>query len=252
MGNQALRAALVAAGMGEADVAEALHVDIRTVQRWLAGRVPYRIHRRALMGILNREAHQLWPGLPASGAAVSGDGELVALYPHRSDVPRELWWALLSSAQTEIALLVYAALFLPEQHLGLITLLRDKGKGGCRVRIALGDSRSPQLLERGDEEEFGEGIASRARLALRHYWPLRGTDNISVHVHATTLYASIFRADDDMLVNTHVWGTNAFASPVLHLRRIANGGVFDLYAGSFESVWAGSTPTHLSPMEGAE
>ncbi len=56
-------------------------------------------------------------------------------------------------------------------------------------------------------------------------------------MHDTTLYASLFRFDDDMLVNTHVYGAPAAQSPVLHLRRVPGGRMFDHHAASIERVW---------------
>ena len=44
------------------------------------------------------------------------------------------------------------------------------------------------------------------------------------------LYNSIFRADDQMLVNTHVLGSAAFLAPVLHLQRVSGGELFTTYA----------------------
>jgi hypothetical protein len=111
-------------------------------------------------------------------------------------------------------------------------------------RIALGDPSSPKLLERGAEEKFGTGIVSRAENALKHYEPLRNCLGVEVRVHTTTLYNSIYRFDDVMLVNTHVWGLSAFGAPVLHLRRLVDGGLFDTYAQSFEAVWATATPAY--------
>lgn len=45
-----------------------------------------------------------------------------------------------------------------------------------------------------------------------------------------------------MIVNSHRFGINAYATPVLHLRRAAQGGLLDGYAGSFEDVWRLSRP----------
>jgi hypothetical protein len=100
------------------------------------------------------------------------------------------------------------------------------------------------LLERGTEEKFGIGIVSRAELALKHYEPLRGCPGIEVCIHATTLYNSIYRFDDVMLVNTHVWGLSAFGAPVVHLRRLVDGGLFNTYSLSFEAVWATAKPAY--------
>ena len=105
--------------------------------------------------------------------------------------------------------------FLHEQFPDLNDLLRDKADAGCRIRIATGDPDGERVNARGNEERFGHGIASRCQLALMHYRPLIGQPRISIHLHDTTLYNSIYRFDDGLLVNTHVWGWNAYGAPNL-------------------------------------
>lgn len=83
-------------------------------------------------------------------------------------------------------------------------------------------------------------------LALQHYSPLIGSDRISVHQHDTTLYNSIYRCDDDMLVSTHVYGAVAYEAPVLHLRRLNGGAMFAGYAASFDAVWEASKPAAVA------
>ena len=61
----------------------------------------------------------------------------------------------------------------------------------------------------------------------------------------TTLYASLYRGDDVMLVNTHAYGSPASQSPVLQLQRLPGGQVFDHYAHSFEEVWATARPYEI-------
>lgn len=110
------------------------------------------------------------------------------------------------------------------------------------MRIALGDADSTNVQQRGQEETFGHGIESRCRLALLHYRPLVEVPGIELRTHATTLYNSLYRADDQVLVNAHVWGVNAYGAPVWHLRRNSGGGVFDTYAESFSAVWKTARP----------
>ncbi len=74
------------------------------------------------------------------------------------------------------------------------------------------------------------------------YRPLAEVRGIRMRTHATTLYNSICRADDQSLVNAHVWGVNAYGAPVWHLRRSGKGGMFDTYAGSFDAVSETATP----------
>ncbi|MFF0628958.1 helix-turn-helix domain-containing protein [Streptomyces sp. NPDC004296] len=58
----------------------------------------------------------------------------------------------------------------------------------------------------------------------------------------TTLYNSLYRADDQLLANAHVWGVNAYGAPVWHLRRNNDGGMFDTYTDSFGAVWGTAHP----------
>ena len=86
--NLVLRRALSNARLRDRDVAEALRVDSKTVQRWLAGRRPQPQHRWALADLVGLHEADLWPG---GAVAPSLDAEVVAVYPHRSTVPREVW-----------------------------------------------------------------------------------------------------------------------------------------------------------------
>jgi len=54
-------------------------------------------------------------------------------------------------------------------------------------------------------------------------------EGCEVRLHSTTLYASLFRYDDEILVNPHAYGEPGSANPVLHLRRIDGGSVADHY-----------------------
>lgn len=149
---------------------------------------------------------------------------------------------LLAAARERIDVLVYAAVFLHEAYPRLNDLLRERAADGCAVRIAVGDADSENVQQRGKEEKFGHGIESRCRLALMHYRPLVDVPGIELRTHGTTLYNSLYRADDQALVNAHVWGVNAYGAPVWHLRRNGNGGMFDAYADSFNAVWETARP----------
>lgn len=157
-------------------------------------------------------------------------------------MPLDVWRLLFEQAERDIGILVYAALFLHELWPDFSKLLRAKAETGCRVRVMLGDPDSDVVARRGREEKYGEGIQSRCRQALRHYALLADVAGIEIHQHDTTLYNSIYAGDDSMIVNMHRFGINAYATPVLHLRRAASGGLFDGYAESFEEVWRLSRP----------
>jgi hypothetical protein len=67
-------------------------------------------------------------------------------------------------------------------------------------------------------------------------------EGVAVRFHSTTPYNSIYRFDNEMLVNTHAYGFPSTHAPVLHLRRLSSGELFDTYADSFDRVWSGGTP----------
>lgn len=61
--------------------------------------------------------------------------------------------------------------------------------------------------------------------------------DVTFRLHNTTLYNSVFRSDDTMMVNTHIHGIAAVNAPVLHLQRISGGGMFMTYQNCFERIW---------------
>ena len=74
-------------------------------------------------------------------------------------------------------------------------------------------------------------------IARPFYRPLIGVDGVEMRFHNTTLYNSIFRFDDEMIINTHVYGFQGAHAPSLPLRRLSAGALFETYSESFEAVW---------------
>ena len=121
--------------------------------------VPHARHRWAVSKLLGEDETYLWPEATNAARGVEASrSELIELYPHRSALPTSLWWELFNRAHLQIDLLVYAAVFLHEQHPDLNTLLRTKAAAAAQVRIAIGDPESEQVRLRGVEERFGHGI----------------------------------------------------------------------------------------------
>lgn len=243
MPNERLRAAMAVGGWTHATLAARAQVDPKSVERWVnLGRTPRRATALLAAETLGEDVHALWPALRQARSARAVSSELVALYDQRADVPVSTFTDMLAEARESIDVLVYAAVFLHEGFPRLNDLLRERAAEGCSVRIALGDAESENVRQRGEEERFGHGIQSRCRLALMHYRPLLGVAGVEIRTHGTTLYTSIYRADDQLLANAHVWGVNAYGAPVWHLRRNEAGGIFDTYAQSFEAVWTTAKP----------
>jgi len=131
---------------------------------------------------------------------------------------------------------VYAGLFVPEQNPRWVSTLREKAEAGVKIEILLGDPTGNQIQERGDDEGIGNAMSSKVHNVLSYYKELREVENVAIYFHDTTLYNSIYRFDDDMLVNTHLFGTPAAYAPVLHLRRLSGGEIFENYTSSFNRV----------------
>ncbi|GID32916.1 XRE family transcriptional regulator [Paractinoplanes brasiliensis] len=233
--NNPLARALRGAGINTVDVAARLGVDPKTVQRWMSGRMPYPRHRDALVRLTGWSQHDLWPDLPRPTQPEASGDEVRIVYPHRSTVPTDAWSRLFADAKAEIDILAYSALFLAED-ITVSTLLRDKAVDGVRVRIALGMPDGVHVNDRGGEERIGDGMSARIRTALIGFHPIAEAGG-ELRLHDTVLYNSIYRADDELLINTHIYGRPASHAPVLHLRRWAADGMAATYLDSFERVW---------------
>ena len=216
-----------------------VEVDPKTVDRWLAnGRIPHPRHRAQASAALSVEEAYLWPELlDGERVRAASEAELVTLYPTRGDVPGDLWRRLVDTATANIDILVYSGLFLIDTHPNLPAKLASKAEEGLSARLLYGDPNSDVVVSRGDEEGIGEDLAARIRLSLTYLKRVHDVPKIELRQHRSILYNSIYRFDDEMLVNTHVLGSPAGQNPVLHIRRLPAGRLFDHYLESFERAW---------------
>jgi transcriptional regulator with XRE-family HTH domain len=234
--NDLLCRLLLQGGLREDDVAARLGVDPKTVRRWLNGRVPYPHNRAAIADLLGVEEADLWPGASGTLTARVRPDELSTVYPHRAAVPREVWTRFFGSAEREIGILAYSALFVAEDR-GILRVLAEKGRAGVHIRIVLGDPESRQAAECGEEEGIGDAMPAAIRNALALYRPLNEVENVEIRLHQTMLYNSIYRADDQLLVNQHAYGIPAAHAPVFCLCDTGGGEIAALYLDSFERAW---------------
>ncbi len=250
MANERLRGAILASKLTIEQIAERIGVSARTVERWVEAREnrrPYRRFQYALANLLQRDLSDLWSDEQSSDETTeAGRAELVTLYPHRAVVPKDLWTSLYAGASRQFDLVVYAGFWLSEDPL-FFRLIREKAAAGVPVRMMLGDPHSAGVAQRGQDEGIGPAMAGKIRNALANYAPLFGLPGVEFRIHSTTLYNSLYRADDDMLVNGHVYGVGAYLAPVLHLAQVPGGELFSTYAASIERVWE-SARTITSPV----
>lgn len=240
--NERLRGSIATAGLRPADLAQSIGVDTKTVERWITkGRMPHRTHRFEVARVLSVAEEYVWPALLTEPATRSASvAELLELHPSRSSVPHSTWQQLFMNTREAMDILVYAGTFLFEQ-LDIVTTIRAKANEGVRVRMLMGDETSAAVHKRAEEEGTSGGLEGRIQLQRRYLREVADVRGVEIRTHGTTLYNSLYRFDQDLLVNGHAFGAPAGHSPVLHLRRVPGGRLWDHYMGSFEEVWKGGT-----------
>ncbi len=241
--NERLKNAMAGKHINVGKIAQETGADPKTVQRWVNGRVPHPRHRWTISKLLAEREDYLWPG--TTDVSIEGSpktSEIISAYARRTDVPVSAWWEQFTKAESQIDLLGYAMLFLPEQHPDLAQLLIKKSERGCNIRLALADPDSPQVSDRDDEEGLGGTLPGRIKSTLLHLRELQGKPSIEMAYHRIPLYNSIFRFDGEMFVTPHMYGLHGSKAPLLHLRNLGKHGIFANFAEHFEAVWANATP----------
>ncbi|MFI2473890.1 XRE family transcriptional regulator [Nocardia xishanensis] len=244
MPNDRLRDALLRNGLDIPAVAAAAKVEEKTVERWITkGRTPYPRHRHTVAALVHETENYLWPDAVApERRAEIAEAEVIKVYPHRNSIPLDLWSRLLSNATDNVDVLVLAGLFLAEEP-AFARTIRQKARDGMKVRMLFGDPDAPEATKRSAEERLASAtVPARIQNALALIRPLIDIDGVDIRFHGTTLYNSIFRFDDEMIVNMHVYGQPGAYAPALHLRQLPAGDLFETYLTSFEQVWTESTP----------
>lgn len=244
MPNDRLRTAIRAAGLTIEDVCSRVAVDPKTVERWISNesRKPHRRTRLAVAALLGVDEVHLWPEVAADiRTRHTEQSEVVHVYPTRASVPHDVWLELISDASSEVDILVYAGAFLVEQY-NLLPVIRRKSAEGAKFRLLVGDHTSTAVIQRAREEGTPGGLEGRTQLMLRYLESIARLPGVEVRSHGTVLYNSIYRFDDDMLINGHAYGTVAGQNPVIHIRRVHSGMMWENYSSSFERVWASGVP----------
>lgn len=237
------------AGVDTLDLATLTQKDPKTAARWISqARVPHSSTRRQIAEHLAEDEATLWPEA-ADRSIPTSASEIAAVYPHRGAVPPGLWDKLLTDTVRAIDVLVYVGMHFTERP-HLIEDLRAKALEGVRIRVLLGDRDAPAVRQRSLDEGIGvHTIAAKIDHAVAWYRPLAGVDGIEFRAHGTTLYNSLYRFDDELIANPHVYGRVAPHAPALLLRRRGPGGLFDTYAASFEAVWETAQPVQWTRAE---
>ena len=236
MKNIALIEAMNRAGLSAAQLHKRVSVSSKTVNNWINhGSIPRRETQIKVANLLDCPIHDLWSDqAPPASYALS---EIVSVWAHRSESPKDLWWKLFEGAEEYVDLLGYAMQFLHEDHKDFVTLLEDKVREGCRVRIIMADPQSSAANERDHEEDLRGGLIARIKTSLTYFEPVIGTANIEIRLQSYPMYNSIFRFDGEMLVTTHLCHDPGRLAPLFHVRQGPKEGIFQRYLESFNYVF---------------
>ena len=245
--NERLRGTLLQRGISVDRFARQCGVDPKTAGRWIStGRTPHRRHREAAAELLGVAEDYLWPSTLDNGGPLRRTGLLsevvVRTYPDRASVPREVWLELVQSAIAAVDILVFSGTFLQQTNPRIAEMLLERAAAGVPIRLCFGDPSGSAIQLRDEEEGIYGTLGAKIRASLSYFTKLIGDPNCGVRLHNATLYASVFRFDDQLLVNPHIWGSPASANPVIHVRSIDGDCMFNKYLNSFNQIWERATP----------
>ncbi|SFK52784.1 Transcriptional regulator, contains XRE-family HTH domain [Amycolatopsis sacchari] len=242
MANDRLRTAMLAAGLTVEEMATKVGVDPKTAERWIGQeRVPHRSTRQKLTKLLGVNEGDLWPSLGTGPRPAAPESELLYLYPSRSAITGATWEELIHGVREQMDVLVFSGAFLVEQY-NLVPIIQSKAAEGVRFRLLVGDEKAPAVIQRAIDEGTPGGLEGRVQLMRRYLSEVTHLPGVEVRTHGTILYNSIYRFDDRLLVNGHAHGALAGQSPVLFLKRMPNGPMWQHYMKSFERVWNEAQP----------
>ncbi|WP_246608048.1 XRE family transcriptional regulator [Paractinoplanes toevensis] len=243
--NEQLRSLMLQRGVSAEELAEKCGIDTKSVERWLShGRVPHRQNRWTAAKLLDADETYLWPSILARGVRgrAAGRAELIELYSDRASVPRETWLRLLGEAQSNVDVLVFAGSFFAQVQPRICEELAERARDGVQVRLCFGDPASTAVAVRDAEEGLAGTLPSQIQASLLQYRDLLEVDGAEIRLHSTTLYNSLFRYDEQLVVNPHVYGSPSSLNPAIRLQKIDGGLLFDLYCAAFERIWNSAVP----------
>ena len=137
---------------------------------------------------------------------------------------------------------MFAATFLFDTLDGFTTTLVDAAQRGAQVRFLVGDPGADIMILRGEEEGIGDSVVARSRNSVELLTPHLHTPGVQVRSHRTTLYTSIFRVDDDMIINFHVYGSPGRNNPVMIFSRRDQPRLWATFEDAFTRVWDQAVP----------
>ncbi|MFJ2811258.1 DUF5919 domain-containing protein [Kitasatospora sp. NPDC087271] len=194
----------------------------------------------------------IWPNTVRANVKTGHDREVFAVYPYRSACPQSVWAQLIAEARSDIFLAGYTSYFVWLEQPALLQTLRRKAESGCRVRFLLGDPVSDTTRQREQIEDVTLTVSTRIRVTLENLAKLSGTEGIEARFSAPDdgpnhVGLSVFRFDEHALVTPHLARTVSHDSPLMHLRRSEENGMFDRFAEHVEELWSRGSDIRSGP-----
>lgn len=244
--NQALRDALAEERMTTATLARRVNVAGKTVERWLAdsGRVPHTDTRMRVAEVLGVDADSLWPQAVRSTLKLGSDREIVASYPQRSMFPQSGWAKLLDGARKRIVMAGYTSYFLWQEHPRIVQRLQARAAAGCQIRFLLGDPDSQLTRDREEIENVPLTVSTRIRTTLHWLGKVGPEAGIEARFSDSPahLSQSVFIFDDRLLFTPHIGDGLGDVSPLFHLRRLDEDGLYDRFSQHVDVLWGRGRP----------
>lgn len=248
--NVVLQAAMTKKGISRRKLARAVKVEEITIKRWLEN-VHIKVRKEnadAAARELGCTPHDLWPDqFPPSPQPPSTEDYIAvpfnpALYASRTQVPITVWQNHFADAQDSIDILVFAATFLFDTLDGFTSTLAESAQRGVHVRFLVGDPDGDNMVLRGEEEGIGESVRARSHNSVELLRPFTATPGLDVRTHETTLYTSIFRVDNQMIINFHIYGSPGRDNPVMIFSQQQEPRLWATFERAFTRVWDDAQP----------
>ncbi|SEK51016.1 hypothetical protein SAMN05414137_102260 [Streptacidiphilus jiangxiensis] len=189
----------------------------------------------------------IWPQAVRDKIKTGHDRELVQFYPYRSACPSSVWAGLIADAEQDVILAGYTNYFVWLEQPAFADTIRRKVEAGCRVRFLLGDPDGDVTRQREVIEDTALSVSTRIQITLenlRTLGPLNGLEaRYSTSQDAINhVSLSVFRFDSQELVTPHLARLVGHDSPLLHLRKAEDGGLFDRFRDHAEELWGRGIP----------
>ncbi|MBH1936638.1 XRE family transcriptional regulator [Streptomyces sp. AV19] len=230
-------------------LATRIGVTAKTVERWITDEelVPHARNRVDASSVLGVDEAVLWPKAVGAVMKTGPDREIISAYPYRSACPSSVWRQLIGDSTRDIVLAGYTNYFFWIEQPAFHATLRAKAEAGCRVRFLLGDPGSRVTEQREIIEDVALKVSTRIRISLEELAKLSDLSGLEVRFSSEEdatnhVGLSVFRFDDQALVTPHLARLVGHDSPMLHLRKLQDGGLFDRFAEHTEELWEHGRP----------